>query len=169
MRHGEFLHTSEKKRKNDLSELRGSTVLDSSALIEYLSGTRIGNILRTYFETLTTKESVGASLFALAETFYVLCRLKGPKFAGEKLNEILDSAVINVSNSTDLAIQTGKLKCERAISLSDCSCLAAAKLVKGKAVFAFRENELTREMRKKPFGVEILFLEDLTASSSKRG
>jgi len=126
-------------------------------------GTAIGKVLREYFRTLVPEETVSSSLFALAETFYVLCRLNGPEFAREKIHDILASRVVGVSNSTELALQTGELKCERTISLSDCSCLATARLDKAKAVFAFREKELLREMRKKAFDVDIVFLEDLAA------
>lgn len=152
-----------------MSELRGNTALDSSALIEYLTGTAIGNVLREYFRTLTPDETVSSSLFALSETFYVLCRLKGPEFAREKTRDILASRVVGVSNSTEFALQTGRLKCERAISLSDCSCLATARLNKAKAVFAFREKELLREMRKKSFDVDVVFLEDVAARNARRG
>jgi hypothetical protein len=39
--------------------------------------------------------------------------------------------------------------------------LATARLTKASAVFAFREKELLREMGKKPFGVNVVFLEDV--------
>ena len=126
-------------------------------------GTAIGKVLREYFRTLVPEETVSSSLFALAETSHVLCRLKGPEFAREKIHDILASRVVEVSNSTEFALQTGKLKCERTISLSYCSCLATARLNKGKAVFAFREKELLREMRKKAFDVDVVFLEDMAA------
>jgi len=147
-----------------LSELRGSTALDTSTLIEYLTGTATGSTLREYFTTLTSDETVSASLFALAETIYVLCRMKGAQFAEDKLASILASTVIDVISSTELALETGRLKCERAISFSDCSSLAAASLADAKAVFAFREDGLLREMGKKPFDVDIVFLQDINAS-----
>ncbi len=72
---------------------------------------------------------------------------------------MLRSQIIQVYNTTDLAIQTGKIKCERDISIADCSCIATAKLSNAKAVFARKEKELAREMERKPFDVEIIFLE----------
>jgi hypothetical protein len=103
-----------------------------------MSGFLLDSSLREYFRTLTRDETVSSSLFALSEMFYVLCRLKGPEFAREKTRDILASTVVGVSNSTEFALQTGKLKFERTISLSDCSCLATARLNKAKAVFRFR-------------------------------
>lgn len=150
-----------------MSELRGDTALDTSAIIEYVSGTRLGNVLRDYIETLHDDETVTISIFTLGEAFYILCRFKGPAFAAQKLDELMTS-VFNLSNSTELALQTGKIKCERAISLVDCSCFALAKLTNAKAVFAFREGEIIREMRRKPFDLEIVFLEDLSQGSGSK-
>jgi hypothetical protein len=48
--------------------------------------------------------------------------------------------IIRVYNTTDLAIQTGKIKCERAISLADCFCLALAHKTFCSALFAKREK-----------------------------
>jgi len=67
--------------------------------------------------------------------------------------------IIQVYSTTDLAIQTGKIKCEKAISIVDCSCIAIAKPANAKAVFARKEKELAREIERKPFDVEITFLE----------
>jgi hypothetical protein len=150
-----------------LTELRGNTALDSSALIEYLTGTPLGNILREYFRSLSPDQTVTSSIFTLAETFYVLCRKKGEAFANQTIAEILSSHIVDVLNSLELAVDTGKLKCERAISLADCSCLVTAKYAKAKAVFAFKENELLREMKRKSLGVEVVFLEDLASNLAK--
>lgn len=141
--------------------LRGNIALDSSVLIEYLMGTKIGKILRGYLETLRPEEKVSCSLITISEVFYVLCRLRGAKFAEEKINDILASHVLDIYDSAEVAVRTGKIKCERGISLADCSCVAVAEMTKAKAVFAKREKELVKEVEKKPFNVEIIFLQDL--------
>jgi len=143
-----------------LKSLRGNTSLDTSVLLEYLTGTNEGEILKQYFKTLKPEETVSCSIFTLSEIFYILCRLKGVRFAQEKINDMLKSQIIQIYNTADLAIQTGKIKCERAISIVDCSCIATAKLAKAKAVFARKEKELKREMERKPFEVEITFLKE---------
>ena len=149
-----------------MSELRGNTALDSSALIEYLTASPLGSILKEYFESLTLDETVGISILSVAETFYVLCRKHGQKFASERMAEILSSRVIDILNSVELAIETGKLKCKMAISVADCSCLATAKLAKAKAIFAFRENELLREIKRGSLDdAGIVFLEDMVPDS----
>jgi len=123
-------------------------------------GTKAGETIREYFETLEPEETSNCSLLAISEIFYVLCRLRGATFAENKMNDMLRSQVLRIYNTTELAIETGKIKCERAISLADCSCIATAKLADAKAVFARKEEELTTEMERKPFDVEIIFLEE---------
>jgi len=159
---------SELERRGVLSALRGSTALDTSAVIEFLTGTDLGRVVKEYFETLKPDEKVYCSLYSLSETFYVLCRLKGSEFAVEKMKLIMDSRVIQVENGEEMAMEAGKLKCERAISIGDCGCIATAKISRSRAVFAQKEKELVNEMRKKPFGVEILFLSELIKSGTQK-
>jgi predicted nucleic acid-binding protein len=145
-----------------LRGLRGNIALDSSVLIEYLMGTKTGEILKGYSETLKPEEKVSCSLLTISEVFYVLYRLNGAKFAEEKINDMLASHVLDVHDLAEIAIRTGKIKCERSISLADCSCVAVAEMTNAKAVFAKKEKELAKEMKKKPFDVEIIFLQDLS-------
>jgi len=139
--------------------LRGNTSLDTSALIEYLTGTKAGETIKKYFQTLKPEETTNCSILTISEIFYILCRLEDSTFAENKVNDMLKSQILQVHNTTELAIQTGKIKCKRAISLADCSCIATAKLANAKAVFARKEKELVREMERKPFDVEITFLQ----------
>jgi predicted nucleic acid-binding protein len=143
-----------------LKGLRGNIALDSSVLIEYLTGTKTGEILKQYFETLKPEEKVSCSLLTISEVFYVLCRLRGAKFAEEKINDMLTSRVLDICDSAEIAVRTGKIKCERSISLADCSCIAVAEMANAKAVFAKKEKELVKEIEKKPFNREIIFLQD---------
>jgi hypothetical protein len=122
-------------------------------------GTKAGETLKTYFETLKPEETANCSVLAICEIYYVLCRLRGAEFADGKINDMLKSQVLEVYKSTELAIETGKIKCERTISLADASCIATGKLANAKAVFAREEKEIAREIKRKPFEVEIVFLE----------
>ena len=61
---------------------------------------------------------------------------------------MLKLQILQIYNTTDLAIQTGKIKCKRAISLADCGCIATTKLADAKAVFARKGEELVRGMKK---------------------
>ena len=51
-------------------------------------------------------------------------------------------------------------KCEWSISLPNCFTLSLGKNRSLKALFAARERELTEEMERRPFDIEIRFLED---------
>ena len=141
-----------------MSALRGSTTLDSSAILEYLMGTKLGQKVKEYFETLRPDEKIFCSLYSISEIFYVLCRTRGSQYAAEKVGVLSSSGVIEISNAKEMAMEAGRLKCERAISIADCSCIATAKTTGSQAVFARREKDLTNEMRRRPFDVRILFL-----------
>jgi len=143
-----------------LDILRGNITLDTSALIEFLTGTKLGRIVKEYFETLKPEEKVYCSLYAVSEIFYVLCRLKGPEYAAEKVGEILSSQVVEVEGTEEMAFETGRLKCERSISIGDCSCIVTAKITGSIAVFAQSEKEILKEMKRTPFPAKILFLSD---------
>ena len=140
--------------------LKGNIAFDSSALLEYLMGTKAGEIVKEYFETLRPEETANCSIITVSEIFYILCRLRGAAFAENKIKDMLESRVLEVWNSPELAVETGRVKCERAISLADCSCIATGKLANAKVVFARKEEDLARETERKPFDIEIVFLEE---------
>jgi predicted nucleic acid-binding protein len=136
-------------------------VLDSSALIEYLTGTTLGEIVREYFGSMEVGETAYVCHLTVAETFYVLCRLEGIDAAKQKISQLISSNMIQPIDSINLTIETGTVKCGRAISLPDCGCIAAAKETGSRPVFASKEADLTREMKRKPFDVTPIFLEDM--------
>ncbi|MBS7629124.1 hypothetical protein KEJ23_04015, partial [Candidatus Bathyarchaeota archaeon] len=79
----------------------------------------------------------------------------------QKINEMLSSNVISVHGSVELAVKTGELKCERTISLADCSSIAVATLTNSRAVFV-GEDELKKEIGRRPFEAEIIFVDRIT-------
>jgi len=146
------------ERIETLKVLRGNATLDASVIVEYMMGTEIGGVVKEYFETLKPEEKVYCSLYTISEIFYVICRLEGLNHALEKVNAMLSSRVIKVNNTEEMALEAGRLKCERAISIGDCSCIATAKITGSRAVFAQKEKELANEIKRKPFDAEILFI-----------
>ena len=141
--------------KGDLS---GKLALDASALIELVFSTPTGLKLRKALE----KEVVEAytSELGIAELRYVLCRRLGWTESENRVDKLLASGYVRVEGMSLLIKEASKYKCERAISLADCFCLALARKNSCKSLFARREVDLTKEMQKKTFDVEILFLED---------
>ena len=67
-----------------------------------------------------------------------------------------------------ISIATANYKCERAISLPDCFILSLGKNKSLKALFAARERELAEEMMRRPFDVEIRFLENHESNRPER-
>jgi len=146
-----------------LNGLRGSVTLDTSALIEYLAGSDLGLVVKMFFENLRPDERVYCSLYAVSETFYVLCRMKGLECARDEMDRIMRSGVIEIGGTVEMALEAGRIKCERAISIGDCSCIATAKLTRSQAVFAQKEKELKEEIDRKVFDTSLVFLSDLTS------
>ena len=58
---------------------------------------------------------------------------------------------------------SGEYKCSRSVSLADCYVIAGAKHSQAAALFARHETELDEEIRKTPFDVPVIFLEDIKA------
>ena len=141
--------------KRDLS---GSLVLDASVLIEALflspMGLRLVEALEGNLVIAHTTE------LNIAELRYIACRKLGLVESKERVNKLLASGYIHVEETSFLIEEAAGLKCERALSLADCFCLALARRSACRALFARREGDLLREMGKKPLDVEVLFLED---------
>lgn len=159
----------------DLQELHGSLVLDTGVLVEYLIGSsKCGRIIREYFAALGRYDKIHVSIHAVSEICYILCRARsivtneeeqqsrknrsGRKFASEKLVDLLESNALIVHSSIDFAMKIGELKCERSLSIVDCSAIALAESLNLPACFV-REKELEREISRKPFAVDILLLD----------
>lgn len=138
--------------------LSGRLALDTSVLIELTFSTPQGLKLREALKD-GSAEAYTAEL-NVAELRYVLCRRLGLVESGQRVDNLLASGYITVEDTSELILDASKYKCERAISLADCFCLALAHKSFHSAVFARRERDLVVEMRKNPFDVEILFLED---------
>lgn len=138
--------------------LSGRLVLDGSALVDAVfsspSGVRLVEVLEKELVIAYTTE------LGIAELRYVVCRKLGLKESKERVDKLLASGYVQVEDVSGLIEDTARLKCERAISLADCFCLALARKNGCGALFARRESDLIKEMRKKPFDVEVLFLED---------
>ena len=139
-------------------DLKGKLAVDTSALIELIycdePGQKLKKALESdLFEAWTTE-------VAVAELRYVLCRKLGWHQSTERVNKLLASGYIKVEDTLKLINQASKTKCTRAISLPDCFTLALAHQIAGNALFAKKEQDLTDEMQKEPFEVNILFLEE---------
>ena len=140
------------------NELNGVMVFDASVIIDFLIDEKIGKYLR--------ERIIGEVIIpytpetAVLEVKYVLCRLLGYDQAIAVVNNFLSSGYLLVEPINDLIDIASKYKRYRAISLPDALVLSLANRVNVPALFARREKEIISEMKKKPFNVQILFLED---------
>jgi len=140
------------------SEPNGDTVFDTSALIELLDLTPKGNSLR---RALISNRLTGyLSEISLSETIYILCRKFGYENAISRVRSLIDSGYFVVERTSEIVELAGRYKCERALSIADCYSLAAGKHLGLPVLFARREVELEKEIKRKAFDVRILFLED---------
>jgi len=144
----------------------GSFSLDSSVLLEMLAGTSSGQLMVQGL--LADSIITYTSYLNLSEAEYVLCRKIGREHSRSKVESLLRSNYITLIEMERVHALAAQIKCERALALADCYSLATAEVAKSKALFAFREEELTKEMNRKPFKVEIYFLEDMAAKERAR-
>ena len=139
--------------------ITGTLAIDTGVIIELLLQSEVGVAIRNAL--LDEIIDAHTTEIAITETKYILCRKLGWKESCKKVEKLLASGYINVYRTDQLIDLAAKYKCERSISLADCFILALAKKLGCKALFARREQELVKEMEKKEFDVEIVFLEDL--------
>jgi predicted nucleic acid-binding protein len=134
--------------------------VDSGVLLAYYLGEQVGEIAREeILESAST--TVYHSRLCVSELFYVLCRRRGQRIAADYTRAFLDSEHSLLRDSDEIDMTAGACKCERAISLADCYVIATAICHHASAVFARHERDLDSEIKKKPFEVEVVFLEDL--------
>lgn len=138
--------------------LSGSFSLDTSVIIEMLLSSDFG---KTVTEALIADSAdAHTSEVNLTEAEYVLCRRLGPEISKSKIDNLRNLNYALVTDTGLVSRIAAQIKCKRALSLPDCYALATAKATASNALFAFREKELEREMKKQPFEVEVVFLED---------
>jgi len=131
--------------------------LDSGALIEILEATSRGAQLLDAIRMATVTPH--ASLVNIAETEYVLCRKVGHASASRRIDALLASGYLAIEDDPSVHRAAAAVKCARAISLADCYTLAVADATSSTPVFAHREEELLKEIGRRPFPVAPFFLD----------
>ncbi len=93
------------------------------------------------------------------EAEYILCREHGWELANEKVEKMILSRAVELVEEEQVIHQAARIKCERSIALGDCHTIALAQKLNGTAVFARQEEDLAKEMKRKPFPIRLFFLE----------
>ncbi len=134
----------------------GHLALDSSVLIEMLDASELGSKIDNAIVVGTVVPHT--SLVNIAEVGYILCRRIGHDLAKRSIEALLSSGYLSVEEDNSIHLIASDLKCERAISLPDCYTFAVAEVTSSRPVFVSKEHELLKEIDRKPFKVEPLFL-----------
>jgi predicted nucleic acid-binding protein len=131
---------------------------DAGVLIELLVS---GEKTRLFNEIASRNIDPCASELAITEAQYVICRTLGSTVAGTKIDDLLASNAYDIVCVSSLRPVASKIKCQRAISLADCFTIALASTKGIPALFATREAELDKELKKSSFPAAIYFLDEL--------
>jgi predicted nucleic acid-binding protein len=126
-------------------------------LIELLSSTDLSKPVRDAIEQDVVNPYT--TFQALTEAEYILCREIGWEKARGKVEGLTESRAIEIVEASELVHETARIKCARAIALTDCYTIALAEKLNGTAVFAHLEDDLSREMKRKPFSTKLALLE----------
>jgi predicted nucleic acid-binding protein len=125
-------------------------------LIELLSSTDISKPLLDAIEGDTVNPYT--TFQALTEAEYILCREIGWEKARGKIEGLTESRAVELVEASELVHEAARIKCARAIALTDCYTIALAEKLDGTALFAHLEDDLSREMKRKPFSINLVFL-----------
>jgi predicted nucleic acid-binding protein len=139
-------------------DLKGKLAVDASALIELIYCEALGQKLKQALENDLIE--AWTTELALTELRYILCRKLGWPESSKRVNKLLASGYFKVEDTLKIMNEAAKLKCCRAVSLPDCFTIALAQKISGNALFARKEQDLTTEMQRKPFDIDVFFLED---------
>jgi len=139
--------------------LSGDLALDTGIIVEMLLSSDIGGMVTQAL--IAESAETHSSEVNLTEAEYVLCRKLGWETAESKVDNLRRSNYVLIADTEQVSKIAARIKCERALALGDCYTLATAKATSSKALFAFREEELQREMKRRSFDVQLIFLEDM--------
>ena len=141
-------------------ELPNRLSIDSGVILSYFLGEEIGRLVKSNLLPPRGR-TIYCNRLCVSEVFYVLCRRRGETFARGSVETFLGTGYASMVSSDELDMQAGTYKCRRALSLADCYVMALAKLEGATALFARREDDMKKEVLKRPLDVEAIFLEDL--------
>jgi len=92
------------------------------------------------------------------ETEYIVCRKVGHDEARRSVMALLESGYLTIDDNLLVHQTAASIKCQRSISVVDCYTFAVAEVTSSVPLFASEEAEIVREMKKRPFVLQPLFL-----------
>ncbi|MBD3339656.1 MAG: hypothetical protein GF353_11145 [Candidatus Lokiarchaeota archaeon] len=133
-------------------------VLDGGTIIELLL---LGQDSSIYKNILNEEIIPIATILAIIEAEYILCKKLGKDKSFEKVDNLVNSNYIVIEPLEHFYREISILKCNVPIALADCATIALATNYNVPALFARREAELKKPIREKAFKIEIFFVKDL--------
>jgi predicted nucleic acid-binding protein len=133
------------------------TVLDAGVLIALAVGEP--NTMQLSQKIVDHQGSYTCTETALCELSYILCRRLSWEKALEKTQNLVQSFMVTVIPTHVLWAEAARIKCRASIALPDCFTLAAARLTRGKAMFARREREIVNAVKENQIADVIEYLE----------
>jgi predicted nucleic acid-binding protein len=143
---------------NDLNDIniKSGVVLDTGILIEYLTGSILGQEIDTLIVSNPEVESIIITDLTITELYYINCRLRSTSDSKILLNDMIKA--FTISDTKDLRMIAGDIKCDRKISLADCYSIAAAEFHQIPVIFKY-ERELEREIKKRKFSINLIMVD----------
>jgi predicted nucleic acid-binding protein len=143
----------------------GNIVFDTGSLLVIASGSALG----AYIKELLQSNAVRAftNELHLGELRYLICRKSGEPESEEALKNLVDSGYFTISSVGEFINQAANMKCSRSLVFPDCFALSVGESLSIPVLFATREDELLKEIKKKAFKTEILILDDFVKTKKK--
>ncbi|MGI0090640.1 MAG: PIN domain-containing protein [Nitrososphaerales archaeon] len=140
------------------SELSGSTVFDTSVLLELAIDSPMSRQVRD--NVLTGQVQAMTGELNITELGYLLCRKSGKEQATKTVGYLRRANQVRILASASFLDQAAEMKCGRSMSLVDCVTVAMGELLGAPVLFAKHERELDLEMKKTPFKTKLHFMEE---------
>jgi predicted nucleic acid-binding protein len=137
-------------------ELSGNTVFDTSVLLELAAGSPAAEELKESIMEGRVVPFTGE--LNISELDYIICRRKGRKEADKSVGLLRRASQFRIVPASEFLEAAARIKCERSISLVDSVMVAMGEELGVPVLFATREKEIDKEMRKTPFRTELRFL-----------
>ena len=147
------------------SEPRGNIVFDTGPLLEIVIGSDLGAHAKALLQSGAVRAFTNE--LHLGELRYLICRKAGKQESEQAIRNLTQSGYLAISSVAEFIELAADTKCRRSLAFADCFALAMGESLQIPVLFATREYELLKEIRKEPFKAEIIFLADLARTKRK--
>ena len=141
-------------------------VFDTGPLLEIVSGSSLGSYAKKLLESDAVRAY--ASELNFGELSYLICRKSGKQESERVLRNLRESGYFQILSFAEYSDEATEMKCSRSLAFPDCFALSLGESLKIRVLFATRERELVKEIKKKAFETEILFLDELVSRGIER-